>query len=310
MNFGASVSAGAGMSVVPFTMVATSCFFLYWCQWHHMTKKVMLHLILISWPKESSGAIDDAFGITWPKESFCTSFWPSCLKQFNATIYEAVSIMWHQWKWHHIMKKSHVAHHFYCPTLRNSMTPFMTLSASHAVEANGVIWWKKSCCISFQLSWPKEFSGAFYSGAGIMWHQCQWCHMKKSCHTSIDWIDLRNSMVSFTMLSASHDTDSNDITWWKKSCCTSFQLSWPVDFNGATYNTIGITWHWCQWDHMTKSDGASHFNHLDLRNSVEQFTMPLASCDADTDANGIMWWENSCCTSHQLSWPKEFSGAI
>ena len=32
---------------------------------------------------------------------------------------------------------------------------------------------------------------------------------------------------------------------------------------------------------------ASHFDHVDLRNAVIPLVMPLASCDTDTETDGI-----------------------
>ena len=124
--------------------------------------------------------------------------------------------------------------------------------------------------------------------------------------------------------------------------------------------TKGIQWYhlWCCWFHSIltpmvspdeKSHAAPHLNHLNLWNSVLAFTMPLATCDADPNANGISCrnslvaphfnelglrnsmapfripsashdadinangitgWKKCCCTLFSSSWPKQFSGAI
>ena len=77
--------------------------------------------------------------------------------------------------------KSHVAPHFDCLQLRNSLVAFMMPSTScdDNTNANGITWWKMPCCISFQLPWPKKFGAAIYDAVSIMWHWCQWPDMKK-----------------------------------------------------------------------------------------------------------------------------------
>ena len=54
--------------------------------------KVMLHLIKSSWPKEGSGDIYKAIGITWPKKSGCTSFLSSLPNEFGCAIYDPINI--------------------------------------------------------------------------------------------------------------------------------------------------------------------------------------------------------------------------
>ena len=41
--------------------------------------------------------------------------------------------------------------------------------------------------------------------------------------------------------------------------------------------------------HNQKGHVAPHFNHIDVRNSMELFSMSSASYDANTDASGITW---------------------
>ena len=66
-----------------------------------------------------------------------------------------------------------------------------------------------------------------------------------------DHLDLRNAMVLVMTLSVSYDTSAstNGITWLKRSCCTSFQLSWLKKFNGAIDDAISVTW--CQWQYVS-----------------------------------------------------------
>ena len=138
------------------------------------------------------------------------------------------------------------------------------------------------------------------------------------------------------------------IIWPKRSCFMSFQSPRSKEFSGAIYDAIGIIycWYWCQCCRMTKSNVAPHFDHLDLKNSVVPFMIPLASCDADTNASGVTWQKSrvaphfghlglrnsmasltvqptscdadannirqkrSCCISFQSSWLKACSGTI
>ena len=85
----------------------------------------------------------------------------------------------------------------------------------------------------------------------------------------------KNLLLPFTMPLASYvvDADANGVTWPKKSHCTSFQSSWPEEFNDVIYNAISIPcyWCWCQWCLVT---------------------------------------QKSCCTSFQLSCPKKLNGVI
>ena len=64
----------------------------------------------------------------------------------------------------------------------------------------------------------------------------------------------------------------------------------------------------CQCD--MKRHVAPHFYCLDLSNAMLPLTIPSVSHDADTSANYITCWKESCCTSFHLFWPKECNGAI
>ena len=64
---------------------------------------------------------------------------------------------------------------------------------------------------------------------------------------------LRNAIVPFTMLSASHDVDMMPMV-----------------------------------PHDQKSNVTFHFNHLALRNAVVPFMMLLVSCDTGIVANGVL----------------------
>ena len=134
----------------------------------------------------------------------------------SGAINNAISIMWHQWKW--------------C---------YMT---------------KKSCFTCFGSSWPNKCSHATDNAISNMWCQCwhQWCHMTQKVMLHFILIFLTtNAVVSFMMLSGSWDSDSG--VTWPESCYTSFLIN--VDLKCIdTINMISVTWccQLCQWHQMTK----------------------------------------------------------
>ena len=67
-------------------------------------------------PLISCDADGSTNGMTWEKESCCTSFWSFWPKECNGAIEKTIGIRWHQCEWHHMKKES--------------------------------------CCNSFQLPWP------------------------------------------------------------------------------------------------------------------------------------------------------------
>ena len=120
------------------------------------------------------------------------------------------------------------------------------------------------------------------------------------------------------------NANTNGVTWPESICCTSFQLSWPKESNGAIDNTVGITtggngvtdqkvmlhliligielknamdtindtigfmWLWCQhqWHHMAKTVLLVSFSS----------SWPIKLNCAIEDTAGIMWdW-------HQQQW--------
>ena len=119
-----------------------------WCQyqWYHITKKVMLHLNLIV--------------LTW-------------------------EMQWCHWRdhWHHFMPmlaavvsddhKRHVAPHFNHFDPKNVFVLMMIPYTLCNAGAKAILW-PESCYTSFQLFWPKKYSGAIDNVIGVMWCQCQW----------------------------------------------------------------------------------------------------------------------------------------
>ena len=65
-------------------------------------------------------------------------------------------------------QKCHIAPHFNFLDLRNAVVPLMMLLALCDAGANSVTSPKEACCISFQLSLPKENCGATYDAGCIM----------------------------------------------------------------------------------------------------------------------------------------------
>ena len=136
------------------------------------------------------------------------------------------------------------------------------------------------------VSWPKEYSSALMTPLAS-------CDSKVSV-SSITWpknnatpnfshLDIRNAIVPLMMPWASCNAVAHGITWPKKSCCTSFWISWPKECDGAIndVNTAvnGVTW--------LGSHAWLHFNHLDLRNTIVPLMMQWAFCNAGT--SGITW---------------------
>ena len=121
---------------------------------------------------------------------------------------------------------------------------------SHDVDtsSNGVTWWKRSHCTSFQLSWHKEYSCTINDGVGITRRQFQ-CQWYNTPHFSC--LNLRNAVLPLTM---------------------------PVPVPVALYDQ--------------KSHVASHFNSFNLRNRMVPLTMPWASCDAHASAYHVTWPES------------------
>ena len=152
-------------------------------------------------------------------------------------------------------KKSNDVPHIDCLNLRNTMVPLMMPLASCYTDAHGIIWPKNSCCISFQLSWPMEFSGAIV----VMWCQClgQLYYMTKTVMVHLiliiltwgielyHWQCHQHHKMPMPVPVVSHDQ--------KKSYGTSWWSSWPQECDGVI-DVVSNMWCWCPkwWHHMTK----------------------------------------------------------
>ena len=137
----------------------------HWCQWHHMMKKVILHLISIVltwemwwfhwWCHQYHVMLTLAPMASYNQESLVAPHF-NCLALWNTMVPLLMllvlcgpeSVMSHD-------QKRHVTYHFHCLYLRKSMMLFMMLlvSCDTDMDPSGTI--------------------------GIIWCQCQWqlCHM-------------------------------------------------------------------------------------------------------------------------------------
>ena len=117
---------------------------ILWCQWHQMTKKVMLHLSFIVLTKECTDFIDDVIGISWDLHIGYLFFQPTkrvMLDLISVNLTQGIKWCHWWWCWQHVMpmpaplvshdQKSHVAPHFNCLNLRNVMVSTTSVLASY-----------------------------------------------------------------------------------------------------------------------------------------------------------------------------------
>ena len=143
---------------------------------------------------------------------------------------------------------------------------------------------KKSCWISFWLSWLNKCNGGIDDTFDITWCWCQWDHMTKKSFP-FNHLDLRNGMVSLMILLASCDTVTsiNGIIWSKTFSCTLFQSLWPNK--------------WCHWQchqfhvvltlvptasHDQKSHVTLCFNCLYIMKKIVPLMIQLALHDSSS----------------------------
>ena len=178
--------------------------------------------------------------------------------------------------------KCHVEPYFYCTDVRNEMVPLRILLVSHGANATVkcIKWPKKSCSISFQLSWASKCSGDIDDAIGIRWLEkscyisfwpsrpkMKWCHwwhcwdhvtltaslasydQDSYIEHCFSYLDVISAVALLTMALASHaaDASANSVRWLKRLYWISFQSSWTNNWN----DTISIMW--CQgWHHDQK----------------------------------------------------------
>ena len=170
------------------------------CHWHHMMKKFILTSFQFSWLGKCSGSIDDSISIIW---------------------------CWHLTPMASHNEESDVTSDYNCLDLRNAMVPQIMVLALCNAGVNDVIWPKEACCLSSQLSLPKEISVAIYDAVAIMW---QWCWSK--------W----HYVTPTSVVSCDASASGNCVIRPKKSCCIYFLLPWPKEWNGDIENADSTMW--------------------------------------------------------------------
>ena len=201
-------------------------------------------------------------------------------------------MQWYHWKWHW-----------------NLMMLTLLPVVSHATNVNDIQWcwcqWhqmtKKSCSISFQLSWPKECNGDVHNMIWIKWSMLvpmvsqdqkwmQWCHWWCCLHhillAPMQWHLKTPTPIPLASFNA--NADASGIAWQK---IITPHFNWPNLMNAMVLLMMLLAS--CHTDARAngitgpKSHVASHFNHLNLINVKMPFTIPWASCDDSTGASGI-----------------------
>ena len=79
---------------------------------------------------------------------------------------------------------------------------------------------------------------------------------KRSCCTSfqLSWYKEYNGAIDDTLGITCCKCLCQCITLPIKLCCTSFWLSWCKEYNGDIGDAISITWYLCHWCYMTKPE--------------------------------------------------------
>ena len=129
--------------------------------------------------------------------------------------------------------------------LRNAVLPLMMCLASHDTNAgaSGITWSKSHVIPHFNHIDLQNAMVLLVMLAQMASHD-----QKGNFAPHFNCLDLRNAMVPLTMLLASCDTSAiaSGFTWPKKSCCTSFWLSYTKKWMLPLTMLFGIRWHWCQ----------------------------------------------------------------
>ena len=100
------------------------------------------------------------------------------------------------------------------------------------------------------------------------------------------------------ILISQHHYQWHQIT--KTSCCNSFQLSWPKNYNSAKDNTSGITWcqGWYQWCYMPQKCHLVLKNAMVLSTLDDTETKAVVPHDTNTNTHAIMWCHCWCQWHH------------
>ena len=106
------------------------------------------------------------------------------------------------------------------------LTPLASCDAS---ASTNVVTWTKKLCTSFGSSWPKECSGTIDDAVGIIASSNGITWPKSHIASQFECLDIRDAMVpGDTLLLVSGTPMPVPVASYdKKSCCTSFWISWP-----------------------------------------------------------------------------------
>ena len=125
-------------------------------------------------------------------------------------------------------QEHHVAPEFDGCNLRNEMK--VLIMSSRACDtngcANGDTWQKCHVAPYFNCLANRNVIGPIDGAVCWIWLwcqcQCQSNDQKSNVASNFNCLDLWNAMVPMKKPLALHDANpsSNDVTWWRKSCCT------------------------------------------------------------------------------------------
>ena len=283
----------------------------WWCCWHHimcMPASVVPHdqkchvashfscldlrnMVPLTTSLASCDTNTGIDGLNGQKIDVMPPSNPLDLKVFNGTTNDTISITWHwfQHQWHHMIIKVMLNlisvvllygkqwYHWWCWWHHVTLMPVQMASnyqklMLHFIQCSGVT--------------DNTISIMMWGLVPLVSHD-----QKFMLHIS-DHLDLRNAMAPLMILSTLYDANTNAVMPVashdkEKSCCTSFQLSWPKECIVDIDDAVGTMWHWCLANDIKwpKSGVAPHFNCLDLRNAMVPFFISLPSCDANNSPN-------------------------
>ena len=195
-------------------------------------------------------------GITWPKESYCISFWSSWPNRQNCVIDDSASIMWHwhQHEWNHMTKQImlHIVSVFL--TLQINWYYWQCYCHHMLLVSTGSNDWK--CHVASHFDYlEQQWNTGFDDTISVMW--CKHWYHKTKCHITPYFNHLNvTKMVPLTVpsVACAVHAGANSVTWPKESYHTLFQLSSPNKQNGGIDDAVNITCQecWYQWHHMTE----------------------------------------------------------
>ena len=172
-----------------------------------------------------------ALVVSQDKKSCCTLFWLFRANKCNYTIDNAISITWCHFQ-HQMHQEGHLSPHFNFLNQTNGVVVLMVPLSSPDADVSGITWPKSHVVSHFD---DHDVTNAMVSMTTLtivpMASHDQKCYVVP-CFSHFDQM---NKMVLLTLPLASHNADAsaNCIKWVKKSCCTSFQSSWPNKYNSG-----------------------------------------------------------------------------